>query len=87
VCGQRRTHRRRLNRSASYKAWFPLTHRWLRFEHAIVTVDCDGGSFEARLRGAAHLAAGMGITGFTGKWMVRDGLALTAITVLRGDHA
>ena len=70
-----------------YKAWFPLTRRWLGFEHATVTIDCADGTFAARLRGAAQLAAGMGITGFTGNWMVRDGLALTAITVLRGDLA
>jgi 4'-phosphopantetheinyl transferase EntD len=31
-----------------YKAWFPLTGRWLGFEDAAVTIDPAGGTFTAR---------------------------------------
>ena len=48
-----------------YKAWFPLTGRWLGFESALVSIDQDQGAFTARLlvprpargRGAADPAA------------------------------
>ena len=29
-------------KEATYKAWFPLTHRWLGFEDAHITFDVDG---------------------------------------------
>ena len=32
-----------------YKAWFPLTRRWLDFEEALVTPDPEAGTFTARL--------------------------------------
>ena len=61
-----------------YKAWFPLTRRWLGFEHAFVTLDPGTGTFRAHLRDVASVA---GLTGFRGRWLVRDGLALTATTI------
>jgi 4'-phosphopantetheinyl transferase EntD len=33
-----------------YKAWFPLTARWLDFTDAVVTIDPDAGTFIAQLR-------------------------------------
>jgi 4'-phosphopantetheinyl transferase EntD len=56
-----------------YKAWFPLTRQWLGFQQAEITI-MDYGIFEARL-----LVPGPSLTGFTGRWLVRDGLVLTAI--------
>jgi 4'-phosphopantetheinyl transferase EntD len=37
-------------KEAIYKAWFPLTGRWLGFRDAEVRVDPENGSFWARLR-------------------------------------
>jgi 4'-phosphopantetheinyl transferase EntD len=68
-----------------YKAWFPITGRWLGFEEADVTIHPDDGGFEARLLAApAHTpvpAAGPPLTGFTGRWLVSRGLIATAIVV------
>ncbi|MCA2189457.1 4'-phosphopantetheinyl transferase family protein [Nonomuraea cavernae] len=61
-----------------YKAWFPLTRRWLGFEDATLTVRPDQRTFEARL-----LVAGP-VSGFTGRWTVSRGLVVTAICVLPG---
>ena len=67
-----------------YKAWFPLTGRWLGFEDADVTISPDG-TFTARLRA--------GLTGpaeaqsppasFAGRWLAAGGLMLTATAVPR----
>ena len=64
-----------------YKAWFPLTGRWLGFEDADITVNLADGTFRARLRVTAPVAGDSRLAGFTGRWLVRDGLVLTAITV------
>ena len=64
-----------------YKAWFPLTRRWLGFEEADITLNAEEGTFEARLLVADHVAAGAPLAGFTGRWLISDGLILTAIAV------
>jgi 4'-phosphopantetheinyl transferase EntD len=64
-----------------YKAWFPLARRWLGFEDAAITIDPDGRTFEAKLLVPGPDVAGQPLTGFTGRWLVRDGLVLTAIAV------
>jgi 4'-phosphopantetheinyl transferase EntD len=64
-----------------YKAWFPLTRRWLGFEEATVVIDASAGVFAARLLVPGPRLAGRMLTGFTGRWLVRDGLVLTAITL------
>ncbi|HEY9524281.1 MAG TPA: 4'-phosphopantetheinyl transferase superfamily protein [Thermopolyspora sp.] len=64
-----------------YKAWFPLTGRWLGFEEASLTADPDTRTFTARLHTSAVLDDGRHITGFTGRWLARDGLLTTAISV------
>jgi 4'-phosphopantetheinyl transferase EntD len=65
-----------------YKAWFPLTRRWLDFEEAVVTPDPDAGTFDARLCVPGPVVDGRRLTGFTGRWVVRHGLVVTAIAVL-----
>jgi 4'-phosphopantetheinyl transferase EntD len=67
-----------------YKAWFPLTGRWLDFKEATVTVDTRERTFAARLLVSGETAGGAQITGFTGRWLVRAGLVLTAISVPAG---
>jgi len=64
-----------------YKAWFPLAGRWLGFEDAELEIDARGRSFEARLLVPGPLVAGVGLGGFAGRWLVRDGLVLTAIAL------
>lgn len=54
-------------KEAVYKAWFPLTGRWLEFEDVSITVRLDG-TFAARLRGAD----------LSGRWKVDRGLILAA---------
>lgn len=68
-------------KEAVYKAWFPLARRWLGFEDAELTIDPGARGFEARLLvpGAEH--AGAELRGFSGRWLVRDGLVLTAIAL------
>jgi 4'-phosphopantetheinyl transferase EntD len=64
-----------------YKAWFPLTHRWLGFEEADITIGATNGTFDARLLVVAPMADGSPLTGFTGRWLARDGLVVTAIAM------
>lgn len=66
-----------------YKAWFPLTGRWLGFEQAHVTLDPAGGTFTARLLVPGPEVDGRELTAFDGRWLARDGLILTAISVAR----
>ena len=64
-----------------YKAWFPLARRWLGFEDALVALDPHAGTFQARLLVAGPQLARGPLRSFTGRWMARDGLLLTAIAV------
>ena len=69
-------------KEATYKAWFPLARRWLGFEGADITINAADGSFKTRLLVPAPAVSGSPLAGFTGRWLVRDGLVLTAITTL-----
>jgi 4'-phosphopantetheinyl transferase EntD len=64
-----------------YKAWFPLAKRWLGFEEATIAIERDTGTFSARLLVPGPQLADRRLTGFSGRWLVRDGLVLTAIAV------
>lgn len=64
-----------------YKAWFPLTGRWLGFEEAAVSIDPVNRTFTARLLADGPVVNGAVITGFEGRWLVSDGLIITAIVV------
>jgi 4'-phosphopantetheinyl transferase EntD len=72
-------------KEATYKAWYPLTLRWLGFEDAHVAFDvdasCTRGEFvsEILIDGAAR--SGPPLSVLRGRWSVRDGLALTAIVL------
>lgn len=57
-----------------YKTWYPVTGEWLGFEDA--ELEFGAGGFTARLRKTAG-----GLTGFSGRWLVRDGLVLSAIAL------
>lgn len=64
-----------------FKAWFPLTRRWLGFEDASVTIDPGRGTFTARLLVDGPHVNDLPLTGFTGRWLVDRGLIITAIAV------
>ena len=72
-------------KEATYKAWFPLTHRWLGFEDAHITFSVDGsgsaGGFEARILVDPQAESGPPLTSLSGRWSVDDGLVLTAIVL------
>ncbi|GGK95980.1 putative 4'-phosphopantetheinyl transferase [Planomonospora parontospora subsp. parontospora] len=68
-------------KEAVYKAWFPLTNRWLSFENASVTVNPRDGSFAARLLVGGASVYGEPLKGFSGRWLADQGLLLTAIVV------
>jgi 4'-phosphopantetheinyl transferase EntD len=61
-----------------YKVWSPRTGLWLGFEEAEITFDPEGGRFSAQLLRTPPAADPMP-TAFTGRWLVRAGLILTAI--------
>jgi 4'-phosphopantetheinyl transferase EntD len=65
-----------------YKAWFPLTGRWLDFNDASVTVDPDAKSFAATLTAPGPVVSGHILSGLVGRWTLASGLVLTAIAVL-----
>ncbi|MGW6056265.1 4'-phosphopantetheinyl transferase family protein [Streptomyces sp. NPDC055189] len=63
-----------------YKTWFPLTGRWLGFEEARVDLAPDG-TFTAALLVPGPTVRGRELTGFRGSWLIRDGIAVTAIVL------
>ncbi|MEV0131645.1 4'-phosphopantetheinyl transferase superfamily protein [Dactylosporangium sp. NPDC050688] len=65
-------------KEAVYKAWFPLTGRWLGFEDADVTFD-PAGTFHARL-----LVPDAPFAGMRGRYAVAGGFALAGVAV---EHA
>lgn len=69
-----------------YKAWFPLTRRWLGFEDAAVTIkpsttDPEQGRFSARLLVAGPTITGQPLTRFDGRWLRSDNLVITTVTL------
>lgn len=63
-----------------YKTWFPLTGRWLGFEDARVELVADG-TFTARLLVEGPVVEGVELKVFSGQWVVRNGIAATAIVL------
>lgn len=64
-----------------YKAWFPLTERWLGFGDARLTFHPDENRFSVELRVEPPLVRGVPLTGFEGRYLVRDGFVVTAIAL------
>jgi 4'-phosphopantetheinyl transferase EntD len=78
------THWRRLLFSAKesiYKAWYPLTGRWLGFEDVCLTID-PAGTFAAKfLVDGARLGGGPPLTAVNGRFMSMRGLISTAAII------
>ncbi|MEU2284805.1 4'-phosphopantetheinyl transferase superfamily protein [Streptomyces sp. NPDC013178] len=69
-----------------YKAWFPLTRKWLDFSEADVDIDAGlahgtQGTFRARLLVPGPLLGDRRLGHFDGRWTVGQGLVATAIAV------
>jgi 4'-phosphopantetheinyl transferase EntD len=68
-------------KEALYKAWYPLTERWLGFEDAVLTIEPRERTFTARLLVPGPTLGGAELTGFDGRWLVEDGLVLSTVAV------
>ncbi|BCI82090.1 4'-phosphopantetheinyl transferase [Mycolicibacterium sp. TY66] len=72
-------------KEATYKAWFPLTHRWLGFEDAHITFELDSsgtsGTFLSRILIDPSAESGPPLTELPGRFTVSNGLVLTAISL------
>lgn len=79
------THWGRLLFSAKesiYKAWYPLTGRWLGYEDACLSVDAAKQTFTARLLlDGQRRDGGPRLTGLHGRYRVARGLIVTAVSV------
>lgn len=64
-----------------YKTWFPLTGRWLGFEDARISIDPERETFTARLQVPGPVVGGVRRDSFTGRWIAREGLLVTAIVI------
>ncbi|WP_102418061.1 4'-phosphopantetheinyl transferase [Mycobacterium sp. 4858] len=74
-------------KEATYKAWFPLTKRWLGFEDAHIVLDldppdgCTSGVFVSKILIDGRALDGPPLTALRGRWSVERGLVLTAIVL------
>ncbi|MEV0246096.1 4'-phosphopantetheinyl transferase Npt [Nocardia sp. NPDC050712] len=74
-------------KEATYKAWFPLTTRWLGFEDAHITFTLDdnaggagAGTFHSKILVPGQTNdGGAPLLTFDGRWLIADGRILTAI--------
>jgi 4'-phosphopantetheinyl transferase EntD len=68
-------------KEALYKAWYPLTERWLGFDDAVLTIEPRERAFAARLLVPGPRLGGEELRDFEGRWLVEGGLVLTAVAV------
>lgn len=65
-----------------YKAWFPLARRWLDFRDTSIMIDPTEGRFHAGLLSDGPVLRDRGrVRGFSGRWLVRRQLLVTAIAM------
>jgi 4'-phosphopantetheinyl transferase EntD len=64
-----------------YKCWYPLARRWLGFEDAVVALDELERTFTVRLLVEPPVATRRSLARMSGRWLVADGLILTAIVL------
>jgi 4'-phosphopantetheinyl transferase EntD len=69
-------------KEAVYKAWYPLTGRWLDFDAARVSLDPAAASFHARiLVDGARADGGPELADLHGRYLIANDLVLTAVSV------
>ena len=65
-----------------YKAWYPLTGRWLGFEDAELTIEPESRTFRARLLiDGERIDGGPPLNEMSGRYAVGRGLVVTAVAV------
>jgi 4'-phosphopantetheinyl transferase EntD len=69
-------------KEALFKAWFPLTRRWLGF-HDVWTALGTDGTFAARLLLRGVRVGDRELEAFTGRWVVDRGLVVAATSIPR----
>lgn len=82
-------------KEATYKAWFPLTRRWLGFGDAhlsLMTTHVDGDTASGELRSRIlidprTIDGGPDLVELRGLWAVRDGYVASAIVLRPGEAA
>ncbi|MDO5031651.1 4'-phosphopantetheinyl transferase [Corynebacterium sp.] len=62
-------------KEATYKAWFPMTRRWLDFDQAEIDLRSDGTLI------SYILARPTPVPFITGRWIVRDGYVIVSTVV------
>ncbi|WP_248581691.1 4'-phosphopantetheinyl transferase superfamily protein [Nocardioides sp. InS609-2] len=63
-----------------YKAWFPVTRRWLGFEEAQLTIDPNSGTFNAQLLAdCTRIDGGPHLTVWPGRFTITRDLVLTTV--------
>ena len=70
-----------------FKAWFPLTRRWLDFGGARVVFDAAAGTFRAHLLEDRVILDGRAIDCFEGRYLVCGDHLFTAICISREPPA
>ncbi|MEU5365356.1 4'-phosphopantetheinyl transferase superfamily protein [Streptomyces sp. NPDC005925] len=69
-----------------YKAWFPLTRKWLDFSEADIEIsveagDRPGGTFRATLLVPGPQVGDRRVDHFDGRWTAQHGLVATAVSI------
>jgi 4'-phosphopantetheinyl transferase EntD len=64
-----------------YKVWFPIAHRWLGFEDAVLSIDPVGRTFDARLLTPWPEVGICFPSVLRGRWLARNGLVLAALAL------
>jgi 4'-phosphopantetheinyl transferase EntD len=64
-----------------YKAWFPLTRRWLEFKDVDLSIAASDASFRARLLVPGPTVAGRRLTELHGRWRIEDDLIGAVVVV------
>lgn len=68
-------------KEAVYKAWFPLTSRWLDFDQVTVNIQPESEAFDVRLLVPGPVVGGQPIARFTGRWLAFKGLIVCTVAV------
>nr|WP_229848193.1 4'-phosphopantetheinyl transferase superfamily protein [Streptomyces melanogenes] len=70
-----------------FKAWFPLTGRWLDFGDCVITPDPESGTFTGALQVPGPVVDGVRVDVFRGRWRTVEGenggLVATGVVVGR----
>jgi 4'-phosphopantetheinyl transferase EntD len=70
-------------KEAVYKAWYPLTRRWLGFEDARLTLDPSGTFLAELLVDGTRVAGGPPLTELRGRFLIARGLIATVAVDVR----